>query len=686
MISVFKQYELIERSDLFDCDFYLANYKDVRESLVDPIMHYIETGAREGRIPSASFNIDVYLKHCESLGEFPENPLLHFILAENATISSTVLKENSIIDRNLVEVIDENAGSIDSWGYSDAWGGWFFNGWIKLRYLDLVNTNSDCVLHFEHANCSEVTTIIFLNREDSNDQRVSIVGFVPSNRFNNGNLNAIELFQGLARYHIQTCDESKFLSEKVLHEQLYDFIRSCRLIKGDKNRLFKMLAAPAYTYQDSLNLLSRSVVVHIDEAIFCPPNSLLIKGWLLSELNVIREIWLCSGVIQTKINLNDQLQVVRPDVIEEVGKNIGFLDPLCGFISYFPSSLSEGAPIFIKVVLQNGEIGYKPINPSSKKGLDAIKSIVGSIDLNSLNLDKAFSLTLGPAIASLNYARFNKSQLSECFDFGEQPADPLLTIIIPVFGRIDYLEYQMAFFSDQIIMKNVEILYVLDDPPKWSEFHFLAKSTFERFRLPFKILVCVENLGFAPANNLGLKYARGNYICFLNSDVFPVTKNWVDILIQSLEDQSDIGVIGARLLFEDGSIQHEGCAYKRVPEFGNWMFIDHPNKGKRPSKTSGIDRFEAITGAFMLLRRSLAMQLKGFDDCFIIGDFEDSDLCRRIGKLGLKSAVNFDVIAYHLERKSQANPDQLWRMNLTLYNAWLHERRWFGKQSLQVLK
>ena len=53
MISVFKQYELIERSDLFDCDFYLANYKDVRESSADPIMHYIETGARERRKPSA---------------------------------------------------------------------------------------------------------------------------------------------------------------------------------------------------------------------------------------------------------------------------------------------------------------------------------------------------------------------------------------------------------------------------------------------------------------------------------------------------------------------------------------------------------------------------------------------------------------------------------------------------------
>ena len=686
MISVFKQYELIERSDLFDCDFYLANYKDVRESSADPIMHYIETGARERRKPSASFDIDVYLNHCELLGEFPENPLLHFILSDNITALSSGLNVDNTSQNNIVEVIDENAGFIDFWGYSAALGGWFFRGWIKKIYGDLININSDCVMFFEHINYSAVSKIVITNRDDLKDQGKGIVGFIPGNCLNYANLNYIEILQGLAKYHLKTSNASKLLSKNTLHEHFFNYLSNCNITRGELNKFLELVAVPAYIDQDTLSTLSCSVIVHIDDAILCPPNGILINGWFLSEFNTIKEIWLCSGVIQTKIKLNDQLQVVRPDVIEAVGKDAGFLNPSCGFISHFPSSISEGSAIFLKFVLQTGEIGYKPIKPSSKTGLDAIKSILGSLDLNRLNLDKVFSLTLGPAIASLNYARLNKSHLSESFDFGVQSVNPLLTFIIPVFGRIDYLEYQMAFFSDQIIYKDVEILYVLDDPPKWSEFHFLAKSTFERFRLPFKILVCNENLGFAPANNLGLKFSRGKYICFLNSDVFPVTKNWIDLLIQSLEDQSDIGVIGARLLYEDGSIQHEGCVYKRLPELGNWTFVDHPNKGKRPSKTFGIERFEAITGAFMVLRRSLAMQMKGFDECFIIGDFEDSDLCRRIGKLGLKSAVNFDVIAYHLERKSQAKPDQLWRMNLTLYNAWLHERRWFRKQSLQVVK
>ena len=78
----------------------------------------------------------------------------------------------------------------------------------------------------------------------------------------------------------------------------------------------------------------------------------------------------------------------------------------------------------------------------------------------------------------------------------------------------------------------------------------------------------------------------------------------------------------------------------------------------------------------MLMDRSLALELGGFDESYIIGDFEDSDLCLRLRQRGLRCAVDQDVQMYHLERKSQISPSHNWRMNLTLYNAWVHERRW----------
>jgi GT2 family glycosyltransferase len=149
-------------------------------------------------------------------------------------------------------------------------------------------------------------------------------------------------------------------------------------------------------------------------------------------------------------------------------------------------------------------------------------------------------------------------------------------------------------------------------------------------------------------------------------------------LAESLKRSPKVGVIGPRLLFEDGSVQHEGLIYRRLSEFGGWTFIDHENKGRRPQPRTGTRIAAAITGACMLMRRSLALELGGFDEAYVIGDFEDSDLCLRLKQRGLASAVDNDVEAHHLERQSQALKESNVRMNVTLYNAWLHERRWFA--------
>jgi GT2 family glycosyltransferase len=265
--------------------------------------------------------------------------------------------------------------------------------------------------------------------------------------------------------------------------------------------------------------------------------------------------------------------------------------------------------------------------------------------------------------------------------FGQAPDNPRFSLIVPLYARVDFIEFQMAMFSRHRSVASVDIIYVLDDPHKLRELELLAESVFERFRIPFRLLLLPRNLGFGPASNVGLRAAHGQYICFLNSDVLPITLDWLERLVDRLVQNSDLGIVGGQLLYEDGSIQHEGCFYRTLPEFGNWTFIDHLNKGRRRSSALGLQRCSAITGACMVMERGLAMQLNGFDEAFIVGDFEDSDLCLRVNERGLSCAVDLDVQLYHLERKSQAGPGQSWRMNLTLYNAWVHQRRWFDAMS-----
>ena len=241
---------------------------------------------------------------------------------------------------------------------------------------------------------------------------------------------------------------------------------------------------------------------------------------------------------------------------------------------------------------------------------------------------------------------------------------------------MDFVEYQLALFSARPNHESIEFIYVLDDPSKRREAQILFASIYERFLIPFRAVLLDRNVGFAPANNVGLGYARGTFIAYLNSDVFPGTQDWLEQLSCRLIEDPKLGAIGPLLLFEDGSVQHRGMFFERLPEYGDWYFCQHLDKGLRHSGGASVERFLSITGACMVMRRELALQVGGFDETYVIGDFEDSDLCLKLIALGYECAVDPDVRLYHLERKSQSSAALTWRSNLTAYNAWQHERRW----------
>src|SRR5437763_3596414 len=80
MEGLFSDHEAIRKSGLFDPDPYATAYPDVAERNVDPLVHYLEEGAREGRDPHPDFDTAFYLEQCRVRGEEPANPLLHYLL------------------------------------------------------------------------------------------------------------------------------------------------------------------------------------------------------------------------------------------------------------------------------------------------------------------------------------------------------------------------------------------------------------------------------------------------------------------------------------------------------------------------------------------------------------------------------------------------------------------------------
>ncbi|HLY45270.1 MAG TPA: glycosyltransferase family 9 protein [Stellaceae bacterium] len=79
MEALFSDYEEIRKSGLFDAEYYLATYPEVTERNIDPLVHFLEEGGREGRNPHPGFDAAFYLEQCRLRGEEPDNPLLHYL-------------------------------------------------------------------------------------------------------------------------------------------------------------------------------------------------------------------------------------------------------------------------------------------------------------------------------------------------------------------------------------------------------------------------------------------------------------------------------------------------------------------------------------------------------------------------------------------------------------------------------
>jgi GT2 family glycosyltransferase len=570
------------------------------------------------------------------------------------------------------------AGYVDIFGYSNAAGGWLFSGWIPRPFRTNQPDLVECLTQFEQSQFKGSVTLSFYQREDLDHTRIGVVAFASGSSRSIGNLRCLSFTLDGVTYQIHAGSSTARLNDQEIVDRIRVTLTNQSFANRNRDHLLAVTSRPRFTGQDTLTSLSEPVFLEIDEAILCPPGDVLLKGWLLSVPGAIRSIRIRSGPLAVEVDLAESISIARPDVITAIGHQHGFSEVRCGFVSFVPAAISTGDITYFEIELQNNEIGFKNLRISKRSGMNAIKQILEGIDVRYGEVDPAFDSVLGPAIFALNAARLQKSVSPHEIQFGQTPENPTYSLIIPLYGRIDFVEYQMALFSRHAGIQQAEIIYVLDDPPKRRELELLAHSVYQRFGIPFRVLLLPSNLGFAPANNVGLRGARGEFICFLNSDIFPITDGWMEDLIDHSRRNPEIGIIGPRLLFEDGSIQHEGCYFKKIEEFGNWMFVDHHNKGRRPTNTEDLQTYEVITGACMVMRRSLALDLGGFDESFIIGDFEDADLCLKVRARGLSCAIASDVQLYHLERKSQAAPNQNWRMNLTLYNGWVHQRRWFG--------
>lgn len=170
-----------------------------------------------------------------------------------------------------------------------------------------------------------------------------------------------------------------------------------------------------------------------------------------------------------------------------------------------------------------------------------------------------------------------------------------------------------------------------------------------------KIIENHENLGFARANNQGIRASQGEYILLLNTDAF-LFKGTLAALVRKMEEHPDTGAASCKLLHEDGSLQRSCQSFPTVAtELWQCLYLDKlfPESrvfGKYMMTYWRMDDFrevDVVMGACMLLRRKALDETGLFDENFFMYS-EEVDLCYRLKKAGWKVRYVPEIQATHI--------------------------------------
>ena len=422
--------------------------------------------------------------------------------------------------------------------------------------------------------------------------------------------------------------------------------------------------------------LRKDVLTQVDD------QSVLINCRLLDPRDQVQHISLCYAkgdpqcIDETLVHYRTSATSLSKTVLRSQAS-----DRFAGLVSCKedPSKITG-----IKLTLINGKqrVLKSHVTLSGSDPVATIRKLLELVPAENDDKRRIFDHSYGSMIGAVWNARAINATHEQLVHYNKSAAkdSPAVSLIIPIYGRYDFIEYQLAQFANDPDMRLHEILYVIDDPRLSDEIRLSCESIARLYPIAFNVLYLNTNLGYAGANNTGVKHSSAPVVLLLNSDVFPCRAGWLRQMLTCAGEQIDQLILGARLLYEDESVQHDGMEFHASPFLSLLWTNLHPGKGLPADQfatSSQPSARECVTGACLMLSRKSYDTIGGLDENYILGDFEDSDLCMRARAHGRSIALAEHVTLYHLERQSQnlvsANR---WKNELTYYNCWYHTQQW----------
>lgn len=235
----------------------------------------------------------------------------------------------------------------------------------------------------------------------------------------------------------------------------------------------------------------------------------------------------------------------------------------------------------------------------------------------------------------------------------EWNTEPLISVIIPNKDHISELSVCIDSIYELSEYRNFEIVIVENNSEEQETFDYYKKIEKERENL--KVVYYEGGFNYSKINNFGMKYVSGEYVLLLNNDTKLFDGKLLGEMVGILQ-REDVGAVGAKLFFGDGSLQHVGVIMGYGGIAGHCFSKQHELAVGNLGRCVSTVNYSAVTAACLMTKKSLYDKVGGLSEEFVVA-FNDVDYCLKLRELGYLIVFTPFAKAWHFESKSRGYDD-----------------------------
>lgn len=654
-LNYLKEYFLIKRSGLFDANHYYLNYPDVRRADINPLLHFIKFGWQEGRNPSPFFVTNFYLGQNREVLNAKINPLLHYIQYGG------------------FEGRDPNPD--------------FDSSWYWDTYDDVKNSGINPLIHFVKYGQEEgrqtKNRIISISRV-KDTPKVSPHFSLPDldiwykNWIDENEPNKIELqnqkkialnleIRPLISVLTPVFNPPVNVMERMITSvinQTYDCWELC-LVNGNPANSDVSEKLEEFSRMDprikiknlpenlgisdntniALNMAQGDYITLLDHDDLLPQLSLFEYALYINKHPDVKMIY----GDEDRISIDDERSspFFKPDWSPDLLQAFMYVGH-CTYdkkmiveIGSFRSEydFSQDYDLALRVTEQLQNVGHIP------KILYHWRMIEGSAASGEKDYARKSNLAaLRDAIKRRGLsAEVIELPSSNCVKF-DAMNENFVSIIIPSDDIQNVVDCVSSILS-KTEYPNFEIILVINSEMGKR----LTKELINDDRI--RMVYFDKPYNFSAKCNVGVNAAMGDFILFMNDDVFPNNADWLSWLVGPFQQQ-EIGAVAPKLVYFDGSVQHAGLVTGVRGFFGTAFHAYYQDTPFYFNLLQSPRTVSALSSACMIMRKSVFVEINGYDEVNTPIMHSDLDLCFKIRQAGLRLVYTPYTMLSHFGHKS----------------------------------